>query len=153
MNYPPISCKTITYGRIRLLEEALHSFLQQDYPGQKELVIVNDYPLQKIIFDHPEVRIFNLDKTFDTIGEKENFATEKCKFDIICQWDDDDIAMSNHLRNVAKFFTPETNLLHWRTGVFYNEPKITEVGWIGNSGIVFNKQAWKKLGEIGRAHV
>jgi hypothetical protein len=30
--------------------------------------------------------------------------------------------------------------------VFYNEPKITEVGWIGNSGIVFRKSAWEAIG-------
>jgi len=56
----------ITYGRVEFLEESLHSFLIQDYP-EKELVIVNDYPLQKLVFDHPQVRIYNLDETFKTI--------------------------------------------------------------------------------------
>ena len=71
-----ISCKMITYGRVEFLEESLQSFLNQDYDGEKELVIVNDYPQQKLIFDHPEVRIINLDYTFETIGQKENFAVE-----------------------------------------------------------------------------
>ena len=87
-----ISCKMITYGRVEFLEESLQSFLNQDYDGEKELVIVNDYPQQKLIFDHPEVRIFNLDYTFETIGQKENFAVEQCKGDIIAVWDDDDSA-------------------------------------------------------------
>jgi glycosyltransferase involved in cell wall biosynthesis len=146
MNHPLISCKTITYGRVEMLEEALHSFLQQDYPGEKEMVIVNDYPLQKLIFDHPQVKIFNLNETFSTIGEKENFATKQCTGNIVCQWDDDDIAMPNHLVNVAKFFIPGSNILHWKKGVYYNEPNITSVEWIGNSGIVFNKEAWEKIG-------
>ena len=146
MEYPFISCKCITYGRVEMLEESLHSFLQQNYPGPKEMVIVNDYPEQKLIFDHPEVRIYNMPQTFTTIGDKENYATELCNGEIICQWDDDDVALPNHLDNVAKLFTDDVNILHWKTGVYYNEPNITEVGWIGNSGIVFRKSAWKAIG-------
>lgn len=146
MNYPLISCKMITYGRVEFLEESLHSFLLQDYPGEKELVIVNDYPLQKLVFDHPDVRIYNLDETFKTIGDKENYATELCRGEIICQWDDDDVATSWHLKNVAEQFTDDVNILHWATGVYYNDSTITNVGWIGNSGIVFRKSAWKAIG-------
>ena len=146
-NLPFISCKTITYGRVEMLEEALHSFLQQDYPADKcELVIVNDYPLQKLRFNHPQVRIHNMDFTFSVIGEKENYATDICNGDIICQWDDDDVALPNHLQNVAKLFTDDVNILHWKTGVYYNEPNITDVTWIGNSGIVFRKSAWEAIG-------
>ena len=146
MSYPLISCKMITYGRVEFLEESLHSFLLQDYPGEKELVIVNDYPLQKLKFDHPDVRIYNLDETFKTIGEKENYATELCRGEIICQWDDDDVAMPWHLRNVEKYFTNDVNILHWNPGVFYNNGKITDITWTGNSGIVFRKSAWKAIG-------
>lgn len=146
MNYPLISCKMITYGRVEFLEESLHSFLIQDYPGEKELVIVNDYPLQKLVFDHPQVKIYNLDETFKTIGDKENFATDLCRGEIICQWDDDDVAMPWHLNNVAKYFTDDVNILHWNPGVFYNNGQITDVTWTGNSGIVFRKSAWKAIG-------
>ena len=72
-----ISFKTTTYGRVSFLEECLQSFLQQEYSGDSEMVIINDYPLQKLIFDHPKVRIFNLDETFGIIGEQENFADEQ----------------------------------------------------------------------------
>lgn len=146
MEHPLISCKMITYGRVDTLEESLHSFLQQDYPGPKELIIVNDYPLQKLIFDHPEVKIFNLDYTFSTIGDKENFATNLCSGEIICQWDDDDVALPNHLSNVAEQFTEDVNILHWETGVLCHITGIEKVTWIGNSGIVFRKSAWKAIG-------
>ena len=136
----------ITYGRVVMLEESLNSFLQQNYAGPKELIIVNDYPEQTLVYDHPEVKIFNIDKTFDTIGEKENFATEQCQGDIICQWDDDDVALPNHLSNVAKYMTDNVNIMHWKTGVFYNDSAITDVTWVGNSGIVFRKSAWKAIG-------
>ena len=89
---PFISCKCITYGRTDLLVESLHSFLLQDYPKDKcELVIVNDYPLQKLHYPHPQVRIYNLDETFPLIGEKENYAIERCKGPLIAVWDDDDV--------------------------------------------------------------
>jgi glycosyltransferase involved in cell wall biosynthesis len=141
-----ISAKCITYGRVEFLEESLHSFLIQDYPGEKELVIVNDYPLQKLVFDHPQVRIYNLDKTFETIGEKENFATELCKGETVIQWDDDDIAMPWHLRNVEKYFVEGSDLLHWERGVFFNNSEISSISGLGNSGIVFSKKIWRQLG-------
>src|SRR5690349_21043063 len=98
------SWKTITYGRVHLLVEMLYSFLNQEDLSDSEMIIVNDYPLQKLIFDHPRVKIFNLDKTFDTIGEKENFAIENCKGEFIIVADDDDIAMPWHLSNISQFF-------------------------------------------------
>ena len=147
MNYPFISCKCITYGRVSTLEEALYSFLRQEYEGKKELIIVNDYPLQKLKFDHPEVKIFNLDKTFTTIGDKENFAIERCSGELIAVWDDDDVALSNHLSNMAKFWKEDTNLLHWNVGIYYNEPNITAIHPIGNSGIVYSKKAWEAIGK------
>jgi len=132
---------------VETLEESLHSFLKQDYPADKcEMVIVNDYPLQKLVFEHPQVRIYNLDQTFTTIGAKENYATELCKGDIICQWDDDDLAMPWHLQNVAEHLTPDTDIIHWETGVYYNGNAITDITWIGNSGIAFRKAAWKEIG-------
>ena len=57
---------------------------------------------RKLIYDHPQVTIYNLDETFPLIGEKENYAIERCNGDLIAVWDDDDVAMSNHLQNIAK---------------------------------------------------
>ena len=147
MEYPFISCKTITYGRVDTLEEAIQSFLLQEYPGKKELIIVNDYPLQKLIYDHPEIKIYNMDETFPTIGDKENYAIERCSGELIAVWDDDDVALSNHLSNIAKFWKEDTNILHWETGVYYNEPSITKIMGLGNSGIVYSKKVWEAIGK------
>ena len=146
MTYPFISAKCITYGRVDMLEESIYSFINQDYPGKKELIIVNDYPLQKLEYNHPEIKIYNLDETFATIGEKENYAMSKCLADIICQWDDDDIAMPNHLMNVAKYFKEDSDLLHWEKGVFFNEPNISAITGLGNSGIVYSRKIWELIG-------
>lgn len=146
MSYPLISAKCITYGRVDTLEESLYSFINQDYPGKKELIIVNDYPLQELVFDHPDVKIYNLKETFSTIGEKENFAISKCSGEIIAVWDDDDIALPNHLKNIAKYFKEDTDLIHWHRGVFFNNKQITSITGLGNSGIVYSKRIWEKLG-------
>jgi cellulose synthase/poly-beta-1,6-N-acetylglucosamine synthase-like glycosyltransferase len=143
---PFISCKCITYGRVGLLEESLYSFLNQKYDGESEMIIVNDYPHQKLYFEHPKVKIYNLDTTFQTIGEKENFAVSKCSGDLIAVWDDDDIGLPNHLYNIAKYFQSESNLLHWQRGVYYNEPNITAITSLGNSGIVYSKKGWEMVG-------
>lgn len=141
-----ISCKMITYGRVEFLEESLHSFLIQEYDGDRELVIINDYPLQKLVFDHPLVRIINLDRTFDCLGEKENFATQQCRGDIIAQWDDDDMALPNHLSNIEKYFTKDSDLLHWHNAIMMNAPNIQGLCGVGNSGIVYSRKIWEKIG-------
>ena len=146
IDYPFISCKCITYGRVDTLEESIYSFINQDYPGEKELIIINDYPLQKLVFDHPEVKIYNLDETFTSIGEKENFAVDKCSADIIAVWDDDDIALPNHLLNIAKYFKKDSVLLHWNRGIYFNRPNIVAITGVGNSGIVYSKKAWEQVG-------
>jgi glycosyltransferase involved in cell wall biosynthesis len=141
-----ISCKCITYGRVEFLEESLYSFLNQEYEDEHELVIVNDYPLQKLVFDHPRVRIFNLDRTFETIGEKENFAVSQCKYDVIAVWDDDDIALPNHLSNIKLYFK-DCKLLHWGNGGYFNVPNLTSITQLGNSGIVYTKEVWEEVGK------
>lgn len=145
MKNKPISAKCITYGRVEFLEESIESFLRQQYEGESELVIVNDYPLQTLKFDHPKVRIINLDKTFSTIGDKENFAVSQCRYDTIAVWDDDDLALPNHLSNINKYFIEDSDLLHWK-GVYFNVPNITSITNLGNSGIVYSRKIWEQIG-------
>jgi Glycosyl transferase family 2 len=140
-----ISCKCITYGRVEFLEEALQSFLTQDYAGDHELVIVNDYPLQRLSFDHPRVRIINLDFTFRTIGEKENFAVSACRYETIAVWDDDDIALPNHLDNINAYL-PGHDILHWQRGAAVVGSSIEGLHSLGNSGIVYTRDLWERVG-------
>ena len=142
---PKISWKCTTMGRVATLNETLFSYLMQNDLSDTELVIVNDYPYQTLIFDHPRVRVFN-EPPFKTIGEKENFAVEQCKGEIIAVTDDDDVYMSTHNKNIKKFFTEDTNILHWQKGIYYNEPIIGAIAGIGNSGMVYSKKAWEAVG-------
>lgn len=94
---PGISCICVTYARPHLLEEAIHSFLCQDYSGAKELIVLNDYASQILEFEHPEVQIINLPYRFRTVGEKMNAAVALAQYDLICLWDDDDIVLPHRL--------------------------------------------------------
>jgi len=105
-NQPPVSCFCLTYGRPRLLEEAIHSFLQQDYAGPKEMIVLNDYADQILELDHPEVRVINLPKRFRTLGEKMNTAVALASHDVLFTWDDDDIYLPHRLRFSTASFDP-----------------------------------------------
>ncbi len=94
---PPVSCMCLTYGRPHLLEEAIESFLRQDYQGVKELIVLNDLKEQKLIFDHPEVKIINLDQRFHSVGEKRNACASLSSHDYLFVWDDDDIYLPHRI--------------------------------------------------------
>lgn len=95
---PIVSCQCITYGRPHLLNEAVESFLRQDYVGKKELVILNDHPRISIEpFDHPDVRVVNVGTRFRSIGEKRNACCGLCRGQVIFPWDDDDISLPSRI--------------------------------------------------------
>ena len=141
-----ISCKCITYGRVEYLQEAIYSFLQQEYEN-KELIIVNDYAHQKLVFNHPQVHIYNFDEQFPTVGHKDNFAVSKCSGDIIALWDDDDIALPNHLRNI-EMYIQGYDYLQWNRGFYAEAFTIQNLCSIGVSGMAYRKSAWEKAGKM-----
>jgi hypothetical protein len=99
---PGVSCICPTYGRVDLLEEAIYSFITQDYQGPRELVILNDYEQQTPVYDHPQVRIINFPKRMRTLGEKYKAAVGLCTYDLIFVWHDDDIYLPHHLTYAVK---------------------------------------------------
>lgn len=115
---PPVSCMCLTYGRPKLLEEAIESFLRQDYSGPKELIVLNDLPDQELRFDHPEVHVINVGKRFRGIGEKRNACAALCSHDWLFVWDDDDIYLPWRLscsmemiRDGRRFFKPDESFI------------------------------------------
>lgn len=98
----PISVLTLTYQRHHLLEEAIQSFLLQEDFDNSEMVVINDSPDVKYIFDHPKVRIFNLDERFDSLGEKLEWGYKQCKNEYIYRLDDDDLLTESAL-SIAVF--------------------------------------------------
>ncbi len=84
-----------------LAGEAVESFLRQTYPN-KQLLILNDTPGQTLVFDHPQVKIVNLDKRIATLTEKWFFGASLAETDIICPWDDDDIYLPHRIEQSVK---------------------------------------------------
>jgi glycosyltransferase involved in cell wall biosynthesis len=121
---PSVSAHCITYGRNQCLQEAIQFFLDQDYAGPKELVIVNDLPEQRLVFEHPEVRILNLPERAPSIGEKRNLAISECTGEILVCWDDDDGFLADHITSCVRYLAdseyakPDTCFLWTRNTSF-----------------------------------
>lgn len=98
---PKITAICCTYRRPELLEEALQSFLMQDYAGEKELVIINDEPEQELVFDHPQVKVYNFNERAPNLPSKHNYAVSLATGDIITIWDDDDIYLPHRFTAIA----------------------------------------------------
>ncbi len=94
-----ISVLTLTYQRHHLLEEAMESFLKQDFSGESEMVIINDSNKVNYVFDHPKIRIINTKERFPSVGLKLNFGFSQCKYNYIYRLDDDDLMAPWALRN------------------------------------------------------
>jgi glycosyltransferase involved in cell wall biosynthesis len=122
---PPVSCFCLTYGRPRLLEEAIHSFLQQDYSGPKEMIVLNDYADQTLELDHPEMQVLNLSRRFRTAGEKMNAAAALASHDLLFVWDDDDVYLPHRLSFSVANFDPAKGFFKAREAWFWNDGQLS----------------------------
>ncbi|MBK9710390.1 MAG: sulfotransferase family 2 domain-containing protein [Kouleothrix sp.] len=123
---PPVSCICPTYGRVALLEEAIESFLRQDYPGEKELIVLNDYPDQTLVFAHPEVRIVNVPRRLHSVGEKYQAAAALCSHDLIVVWHDDDIYLPHRLSLSVAQLDRERGFFKASQAWFWNQGRLSE---------------------------
>lgn len=89
----------LTYKRNELLEECIYSVINQTLKDW-ELIIVNDCYTENIIYNHPQIKLFNLKEKFKTIGDKRNFGISNAKGDLIIQLDDDDFLLPNYLQTI-----------------------------------------------------
>ncbi|HEY0603905.1 MAG TPA: DUF6065 family protein [Herpetosiphonaceae bacterium] len=118
---PPVSCICPTYGRVALLEEAIESFLRQDYPGPKELIILNDYDGQTLSCDHPEVRVINVPKRFHSVGEKYKAAAALAAHDLVFVWHDDDISLPHRLSYTVAQIDPQKGYFKADKAWYWND--------------------------------
>jgi hypothetical protein len=132
MSYPAVSCFCSAYGKVHCLHELVYSFLNQDYNGPKELVILNDLASQNIIFEHPEVRVINVQEHITPLGRKFNTNVSHCRYDNIAVMEIDDIYLPHHLSyaidhmkngiyhcGVAWVLTGENQALHYTGNYFH----------------------------------
>ena len=97
-----VSCLCPTYGRFHLLEEAVESFLRQDYTGDSELIILNDLDAQHIEYSHPRVRVINTSTRFPNLGSKRNHIASLAKNKLMLTWGDDDIHLPNRITRMVE---------------------------------------------------
>jgi len=141
---PFVSCFCSTYGRPHLLEEAIESFLRQDYRGRKELVILNDFDKQELVYDHPEIRIINSPERIMPLGRKFNECIRLCQGDILFVWEDDDIYLPWRIRQSVKRMN--NGLFHTSQGYFEDQkggPLTTSRNMFHCNLAVSKKRFWK----------
>src|SRR5215211_6583643 len=147
---PLVSCICPTYNRPpryqHLLEEAIASFLRQDYPN-KELIVLNDCPGQELICDEPGVRVVNVPKRFPSIGDKQNAAVGLARGELIAPWDDDDISLPWRLSLSVErlgdgdYFNPRSYWFLDNEGLHFDHP----VGYANNASL-FRRAAFEGVG-------
>lgn len=87
---PLVSCLTATYGRHKVLQEAVSCFLEQDYDN-KELIILNNHP-EPLYCDLPQVTVYN-EPLYETLGDCRKRLLQLANGELLRTWDDDDLYM------------------------------------------------------------
>jgi len=97
-DWPAVTCLCPTYGRFGCLRLALACFLAQDYPGRKQLLILNDAdtaigcgPLRQ------GIHLWQTKGRFANLGEKRQALLETAMTPLAAHWDDDDLYLPHHL--------------------------------------------------------
>jgi Sec-independent protein translocase protein TatA len=148
---PLVSCVCPTYNRPpnyqHLLEEAIESFLRQDYPN-KELIVLNDCPGQELICDGPGVRVVNVAARFlPGVGDKRNAGVGLARGELIAPWDDDDISLPWRLSfsverlGDADYFNPRCYWFLDNDGLHFDH----SVGYAHNASL-FRRAAFEGVG-------
>lgn len=146
-----VTCLMPTFNRYPLnsylVEEAVESFLRQDYPN-RELIICNDAPGQTLAYAcnvHPRVRVYNMRERFPTLGDKLRFMIAESSGELLCRWDDDDISLPHRLSlSVAKL----GDKLEWHPRNYWYDPcHLIESSGHGNSHVtaIFRKELLKRF--------
>lgn len=145
MSLPKISCLCPTFNRVELLKEALQSFLIQDYPGEKELIILNDAPGQNLTFNHAQVQVVNMRTRAPSQIDKVNYCASLATGDLMLPWDDDDIYLSGRLSSVAR----HTHEGLYASDLFWTDPepgKLTLVTHKAHANHGFRKDWFIRFG-------
>ena len=95
-----IDCLMGTYGRYRLVCEALACFLQQTAISKATLLIYNQHP-EPLFFEHPRVRVVNETGPTRALRYIRQRMHELAipDADLIHWWDDDDLYLPWHLQD------------------------------------------------------
>jgi GT2 family glycosyltransferase len=121
---PPVSCICPADGSLDWLEEAMYAFLRQDYPGEKELIVLNDCNRQTLAFEHPEVRVLNVPRRFHSTGEKLNALAALASHDLVFVWPDDAISLPHRLSLTVSQLQPAHGFFNAKTTWIWKEGQL-----------------------------
>lgn len=92
--WPKVSAVMLTMpSRMEQARMAIRQFLEQDYPGPKELIVLayrEGQELFRFLDDHPELIFLIGPPEVGSVGERRNLANIKATGRYIIHWDDDD---------------------------------------------------------------
>lgn len=151
MTLPYISAICVTYGRVSRLREALACFAQQDYAGQRELIIINSFPQQQLSTAVPNVRMFNCEQRPMSLSACRNLAIANAKGEVIVVWDDDDLYLPHYLTVIGEAYAESEADWVRLNPVWYSEQwKIKKPFSTWINSVSFRKTAWEKVGRYPR---
>lgn len=137
---------TLTAGRIPQLEEVIACFLAQKCDGRLEMIIVNTWPAQTLVFEHERVKVFNLPHRPDTMGEARNIAVARASGGLMIVADDDDAYLPQHTANFMRSLSPGIGWIQ-QTREFYAEKYQVKSIVPGSCNVVaFTKEAFRTVG-------
>lgn len=112
MSNPKVVVLMLTYGRHKhLTEEAIFSFLNQNYEN-KTLLIINTHPDKIDLSQYKNITVMNVADTFDLPGQKYLFGIQNFPddTDLWCVLDDDDIILENHISSLVQSYLSEKSI-------------------------------------------
>lgn len=142
-----ISVLTLTYQRHHILEEAIESFLRQDFPGESEMLIINGSNKVEYVFEHPKIRIINLKEQLPTLGHKLKLGFPQCKYDYVYRLDDDDLLAPWALRNTWEDIinNPDYDIYRSDSHYYFENNKFKGISGNTNNGNIYTKKYLSRI--------
>lgn len=148
---PKIVCFMPTYNRVThpSVAESVEAFLRQDYPNA-ELIIYNDCGPQKIVFNHPKVRVVNVPDRAKSLSEACNIAVAMTDGEYVTMWTDDDIRLPQTLSlSMKALFVDKYCYEHATIGPHFYSVGNVITGVVASAVYqtgIFSRKLWDDLG-------
>jgi hypothetical protein len=126
---PLVSCIMPTANRRAFVPQAIHYFLQQDYPN-RELIILDDgsEKLADLVPTDNRIRYQRMDRQY-TMGAKHNMACALARGEVVVHWDDDDWMANWRISyQVDSLLAHSANTICGLAQLFFFDPR-TERAW------------------------
>lgn len=143
-----ISILTLTYHRKNLLEEAIFSFLAQNYSGcDYEMVVLNDSPTVRYHYIHPKINIINYNTRFSSISAKIEYGYKQCKYDCVYRLDDDDLLSPRAIEILHKDLinNPGYDIYRSKNHYFFSSNKFIQLSDNINNGNAYTKSYFNRI--------